>query len=399
MSTEFGGLSVDARHLAERLQEADDEEVRGLAEEVEADAPGAWPEEMGGVSVYADSSLTIPGQSEPPGDCGEWAPREFCKSCGKHTLGPHRCQRRVCEDCWLTWRGNRAAAITERLAGARRAADGADKRLSHCVASPEAGEITTLVEWEQAKSEAYDLAKEKGIDGGVLIPHGWRVKEEVKAAFRELQDADLVRGGIWKWIREHDRDWRSMTYWSPHFHILGLGADIGESDPENDDGWVFSRIDSFDRFELTDAETYEPMFAASAYLLSHGSFETESGKQMVRWFGGLANNQFSLDELEDWEEKVIKRKVAEVTGVLDEDGDGPAPEKECEEEDCEGTLASIFEAGGALMSKRWCEDIGAERQRELQAAFEWAIGERRPPPGLRRPGTREQAEEAFEAML
>jgi len=394
MSAEFGALGFDVRHVERPDRDDRDDEPDQLAER------GAWPEEMDDIGFYADSALTIPGQAEPPGDCGTWGPREFCAVCGEVEMGPHKCQRRICEDCWLTWRGQRAGAVMERLAGARRAADGAEKRLSHCVASPPEGEVKTLVEFEQAKRKAYALAKEKGIRGGVLIPHGWRPTDEAKRAFRELDEAGLTDGGIWRWIREHERSWRSLAYWSPHFHILGLGADLDESDPDGDDGWIWSRIDSFERFNLTDEETYRPMFKAASYLLSHGAFEAEEGKQMIRWFGSLANNQFSVDgDLADWEASVIRRNVEAVTGILVEDGDGPAAERECEEDGCSGALVAIFDAGEYLLDPRWCDEIGREQERKLSAAFEWAIGDLDPPPGMKGPRSREQALEVLETLL
>lgn len=368
--------------------------------DLELDQPGEWPEEMD-VSFYADTSLTIPGQSAPPGDCGEWKPMNFCTSCGEVHIGQRRCQRRLCRECWLTWRGDRAASVTHRLAGARRAADGANKRLSHVVASPPAGEVRTLTQWERAKREAYSLAKEKGIDGGVMIPHGWRVREEAKALYREMKEAGLVDGGIWQWVRESDRDWRNLTYWSPHFHILGLGADLGASDPESDGGWIFSRVDSFERFDLKNEKTYLPMLKASSYLLSHGAFEVESGKQMIRWFGSLANNQFVADEqLADWEQSVIARNVQAVAGRdLDEESSEEDERRTCDRDGCDGSLAVIYDAGTRLCDPEWCDRIDREREHRLAAAFEWVIGEVHPPPGLKRPQTEKAAEEALETLV
>jgi hypothetical protein len=254
------------------------------------------------------------------------------------------------------------------------------------------------VDWEKAKQKAYDLAKEKGISGGVLIPHGWRVEEDAKAVWRVKKDAGDVDCGIWRWVREHDRDWRSLTYWSPHFHILGLGADLGESDPVNDDGWVFSRIDSFDRFRITDPDAYRPMFKAANYLLSHVGYEQESGKQAIRWFGSLANNQFSIeDQLTDWEQSAVDRITEKVAGYSVEDDEDD--EKTCDEEGCEGQMSPIWSAFDRLADPDWCDSIGREKHQRLVAAFEWAIGDRRPPPGLKHPQTQAQADEAFESIL
>lgn len=357
---------------------------------------GAWPEDME-IQYYADSSLTIPGQSEPPGDCGTWGPREFCKCCGDVVLGPRRCQRRICEECWLTWRGNQAASLTRRLAGARHHAEGAEKRLTHTVVSPPPGSIKTLTQYERAKKRAYEIAKEKGIRGGALIPHGWRVRDEAKRLYRESVEAGVVESdvGIWQWVREQKRDWRTLTYWSPHFHVLGVGAEVGESDPAGDDGWVFSRIASFSRFRISDPDSYEGMFRASSYLLSHVAFESDAGKQTVRWFGELANNQFSLEaDLSEWERSVIERNVEKVSGY-GEDGDG---KRECGVEECEGGLAPIWSAASHLADPVWCEEIG-DQEAILVAAFEWSIGEVVPPPGLRYPKTERDCKQAWGHLL
>lgn len=383
---------TDARVPLDRGAQLDQEER--VEDDLADDELGAWPEEMD-VRYYADTSLTIPGQSEPPGDCGKWGPREFCKGCGDVTLGPQRCQRRLCEECWETWRSQQSASITTRLAAARQDASGAGKRLTHTVASPAPGSIKTLTQFEKAKQEAYRLAKEKGVRGGALIPHGWRIKQEAKKAFKEIKNAGAFDGGIWKWVREHDKDWRTLTYWSPHFHILGLGADIGESAPGEDDGWVFSRVDSFPEFHISDPESYEPMYAASNYLLSHLAFETEAGKQSVRWFGELANNQFGIEEeLKEWEVSVIERIVEEITGH-GPDGDG---KRECEEEECEGQLAPIWSASKYLADREWCDRIG-ENEQVLAVAFEWAIGDIRPPPGMAYPSTEQDCKEVWGHLL
>lgn len=363
---------------------------------------GAWPVEMDDVRFYADSSLTIPGKSEPPSECGEWGYREFCDECGEPFAAPHRCQQRKCPDCWLTWAGNDAASITARLSAARRVADGAESRLVHCTASPPDGSITSLVDYWSGFGDAYDLAQQKGIDGGVVLAHGWRVKPKVKREYRRKTDAEeITEGGLWKWIRENERSWRAQTYWSPHYHILGLSADVGADHPDEQNGWVFRRLSSDSWFEFTDPDSYEAAFRMAMYVLSHVGFEADSQKQVVRWFGSLSYNQFAgVDALEDWERSVLRRNVEEVTG-RDPGGDGAAvePERDCKDQDCGGTLESIWHARRYLQDHEWCSKIGREQERRLLLAYDWACGEVVPPPGLQRPRSREQLTEAFEVMM
>jgi hypothetical protein len=392
---DWGGLRADR---AFREIDAGSDES---GEPERAPEAGAWPEEMDDIRFYADSALTIPGKSEQPADCGEWGFREFCDECGEPFAAPHHCQRRVCPECWQTWRANDAASITARLSAARREADGADSRVVHCTASPPAGEITSLVDYWSGFSDAYDLAEAKGIRGAVVLAHGWRIKDWVKRAYRELTDADVItEGGLWKFVREHEKDWRVLTYWSPHYHILGLSADVGADHPDEQGGWVFRRLSSDAWFNFTEPDSYEAVFRMAMYLLSHVGFQGDSQKQVVRWFGTLAYNKFAgLDALEDWEQSVVRRNVEEVTGrdVGDDDA-AVAPERDCPEDGCSGVLESIWHAGRYLQDPDWCSRIGREQERRLLLAFDWACGEVVPPPGLQRPQSREQLTEAFEVM-
>ena len=95
--------------------------------------------------------------------------------------------------------------------------------------------------------------------------------------------------------------------------------------------------------------------------------------------------------------ETVERKAAEAAGagaVDDEDSE------RCGCAECgSDSFSPIWEAGAALMDKRWTERIGRRQQKRLAAAFEWAIGDRQPPPGLKNPRSEEEALEAFEAVL
>jgi hypothetical protein len=391
MSSEWGGLTADRGFRAASGPSAE------TAEPVEADrAAGAWPEDLD-LTFYAESSVTLPGMSEPGENCGVWGPQEFCDECGEPSFGPSQCEQRGCPNCWWKWSGNRAENITVRLGAARYAAEDAqDKRAVHTVASPPEGEIRSLTEVQQGFRDAYALAEERGVRGGVCIFHGFRVLEEVKEEFR----AEDPEGGIWAWIRERAEDWRDLTYWSPHYHIVGLARDVEADRGGESDVWRFRRIRSLERFTLTEKAGYDDMAGLSRYLLSHLTFQSDASTDSVRWFGELATAKFSPEEeLSEGSLSTVERLAEEVVGGVDDRGD-EGHQEECECEECgASSMSPIWEAGGALMDRSWCERIGAEQQRRLSAAFEWAIGERRPPPGLARPSTEEECAETFEALL
>ena len=145
-------------------------------------------------------------------------------------------------------------------------------------------------------------------------------------------------GKLWSFVRRHEErvergigggDWRALSYWSPHWHIIGLAEE----------------------------------------------FESDSSSSCVRWFGELATTQFSPEnELTEGELGTVERKAAEAAGAGAVDGEGSEP---CECAECgSASFSPIWEAGAALMDKRWCERIGRRQQKRLAAAFEWAIGDR-----------------------
>jgi hypothetical protein len=267
--------------------------------------------------------------------------------------------------------------------------------------SPEEGDIRTINDVYDGFRTAYELAQERGVRGGMAVFHGYRVKKEVQREY-EAADPDM---GIWRWILdERAESWRALTYWSPHYHVIGLCRDFETGETES--GWVAHRIDRQDgrsAFKpysgLRDRESYEEVVGTVRYLLSHATFESGTSRDCVRWFGELATTKFQPDEaLSDGYYDVIDRVVREVVENYTEEAEGEAEDDECE--DCGSrSWSPIWDAGGALADKRWCDEIGSEKEQRLTAAFEWAIGERVPPPGLKKSKTEEEAKEALEALL
>ncbi len=352
-----------------------------------------------GFGSLADSAMTIPGKGESGDRCGEYVPIEFCEVCGEPHFGEHRCGRRTCPDCWIDWRNKRAVNITKRLGAARYAAEsGLEKRAIHAVLSPPDGEIETLEDVKQGYRDAYRLAEEKGVRGGVAIFHGWRVVDSAKERWRRETNGGDNGPKLWAWVREQPRMWRSLVEWSPHYHVLGLSEDFEADDPDAQDGWVARRLRTLDSFYLNQSGGYEDMARTAAYLLSHAGFETDSTADCVRWFGELATAKFSPESVDVYSR--IEEMAEAAIGYDDETGDGDeeSESKECRNCGAEGQMCSIFDAGVALSDRRWCEDIGKEQQRRLSAAFKWAIGDVPPPPGYKHPTTEDGAGDALDAL-
>lgn len=390
-----GPVARDVRHLY-RSDETEDGSIEDREQLEEAEGLGSWPEEID-ISVYADSSMTIPGMSERGKNCGEWYPAEFCEMCGTVHSGVSYCQQRGCPACWDTWTGNRAESIVRRVTAYRWTKEpGVERRAVHAVASPPTGEITSLSDVQRYRRKAQSQLREAGLVGGVMVFHGFRVKEQVQEAYEELKEADAVDGGIWKYVRENGRDWRSQVYWSPHYHVIGVAP---EFEPEEGGDWVVKRLSTADALEsLKDGGAYQSVAKQSRYILSHATFEPE-GMRAVSWFGKLHSTQFDPEEeLSGGALSVIERKAAEAVGNEEYEEEAEEPPT-CKESDCDGQRRPIWDANLYLGDMEWVDRVGREVEQRLSVAFDWAIGEQRPPPGLRKPRSRAEYEEAFEQLL
>jgi len=393
---------VDTRHL---YQERGDRDESEPGDEPEREV-GAWQEQLD-VSFFADSSMTLPGKGEPGKNCGDWYPAEFCKVCGEPQFGESRCEQRSCPSCWAKWSRNRTEGATRRLAVARYvASEGLSKRLVHSVVSPPEGSVRSLVDVYQGFRKAYEIGQSKGVRGGVAIFHGYRVTEEAQAAYEAEVEVGKwdpeTQGKLWSWVRQHTQSWRSLTYWSPHWHLIGLCEDFEADDPDGQDGWVARRIRGLERFTLRDLEGYDDMIGCVRYLLSHATFESDSTRDCIRWFGSLATSKFSPeDEVSEGVLSVIERKIEECleSGCEASEGHSEPDVDECDNCEAVDSFASIWKAGTWLADPEWCNEIGREQQRRLSAAFEWVIGEVVPPPGLRHPRSESEAYEVLEQLV
>lgn len=398
MSTEYDPKTWKDRSVL--FENSDDTTQRGGESDIvdaEDDVPGAWPEDVD-VRYYTDGSLTLPGKGTSGDGCGVWYPQAFCGDNGHVNYGKSQCNGRGCEGCWRLWCASSARRIVRRLQAYRHAqANGLERRVIHAVISPEFDENTakTLVQWYDLIPEAYDIAKQAGVRGGVAIPHAWRVRDHVKRAW-ELHFNDVVDGGIWSWIRKNNQHWRDQVKFSPHIHIIGACEDF--TDPGTE-GWQSWRIRTCESYGLTKEESYSDLLGLAYYQLSHASYEPDAGKQVVRWFGKLAPAAFSppeevsagaLDTIERYTEEV---QYASGNTTADDEDDEWCCEH-CESEDRHW----MWEAGDALQDRNFCEKIGRKQQKRLSTAFRYLIGELQAPPGLKNPRSKEQLEELLEEL-
>lgn len=350
-----------------------------------------------------ESAFTLRGTGTQPASCGAYFPLNFCEECGKPHFRESHCENRDCPQCWRGNVARTAESITARFCGLRHNQESyQDKRAVHAVVSPPEGDVRTVTDVYDGFRTAYDLAQDHGIRGGVAIFHGYRPTAAAKREFRAMKDNLSIIApdndlAIWQWIRQHRKNWRVLTEWSPHWHVVGLARDMKPADTDADDGWLVWRIRSLEAFKMSQPvdgnDAYSDTAGLVRYLLSHATHEAGASKDVVRWFGDGATACFSMDDLAPSSKRQIEEKAHRaVYGVpSDEEDEQPT----CEVDGCDGDLRPIWEAFRALQDRQFCEQIGKEAQRELEAAAEWMMGELDPPPGLKNPRTKQEARETL----
>jgi hypothetical protein len=366
--------------------------------------PGEWSE---GLEPFGVVPWELPGQGDRGAGCGEYRPMAVCETCGEPEFRARVCGKRSCPDCWGVWARDAAVRATARVQGFRHTQPPDwHRQAAHGVMSPPEGAVKTKREFWKGKKKAAEMAKEKGWRGFSVIPHPYRVTEEGKERYRE-EDPDY---GIWVWLRNDVEGMSRYIYWSPHYHIVGVtGADM---DPANDgDDWVYYFRRSVESFEGTrDRESHEDVYGLYRYLLSHTGYPAESTKQVVTWYGSLANSVFVENATEEWQRekpsegvrKVIEREIEAVAGpgeietgeeggVIEEED----VQEECPREECDGELIDVFDVSAFLRQR----DPGRDVAERMEAARDWRLGRVEPPPGLKRPRSEDGAKEAFRELV
>jgi len=402
MSGEFGSLSVD-RRSPEMLRESEPSPSTVAARD-DREGAGEWSE---GLEPFGVTAWQLPGQGDRGAGCGEWYPEAVCETCGEPRFTSRVCGARSCPDCWGVWAKDAAVRATVRLQSFRYTQPNDwHRQVAHAYVSPPEGEVMTEREYWEGRSKAAEIAKSKGWRGFTVIPHPYRVTEEGKERYR-AEDPDY---GIWVWLRNDVEGMSRYTKWSPHYHIIGAtGADM---EPARDgDEWVYQFKRSVESFDgVRDADSHEDLYGLCRYLLSHTGYPEGSTKQTVTWYGDLANSVFVEDATEEWQNEkpsegvlsALEREVEAVAGpsTEDDEGDGEAVSEgdevgECPCDDCGGVLIDVFDVGMYLRHN----DPPPGVREMMVTARDWRLGRIEPPPGLKRPRSEEEAEEALEAML
>jgi hypothetical protein len=272
--------------------------------------------------------------------------------------------------------------------------------------SPPEGAVRTEDEYWRWRSKAADIASDKGWRGFSVIPHPYRPTDEAKKRYRK-QDLDY---GIWVWLRNDIDDMQSLIKWSPHYHIIGMtGADMEPA--QDDEKYVYRFLRSVEAYTgIHDSDSHEDLYGLFRYVLSHTGYPSGSTKQVTTWYGDLANSVFVEEATEDWQNQkpsegvrsALEREieaVAEDGGITDDgDDDGQLVDDDscgdCPDDECDGLLIDVFDVSRYLRQNDPPPDVIDA----MELCRDWRLGRTEPPPGLKRPQSKADARDAFDAM-
>jgi len=219
-----------------------------------------------------ENGWDLPSTVEPHFWCGQWS-WEGCLNVAKHgspkqfTLdGNHAgkiwvrhyqkcCYRASCKVCFEKWINREANAITRRLERGLKQVH--RKYAVHIVVSPPSWDYG--LDHKAMRKRAYKCLKAVGVEAGCTIFH----------PFRYNQGSNL---------------W----YWSPHFHIMGVGWIEGVGELYKKQGWIVKNLGI--------RKSSGEMFATVQYELSHAGIK--QGLKTVTWFGKFTYSKLSKEKLE-----------------------------------------------------------------------------------------------------
>lgn len=343
--------------------------------------------------TYFEDLVKIPGYGRSPNRCKGYSPVGFCSE-GHVVLGKSSCGTRRCSDHWRDWCEDAVVAIVARLAAYRQVVEGAEKRASHVVVSPPQDRRWSKRALYDVRSDAYDVARDAGIRGGAVVPHGYRTSDEGDALYETAKEHGDVpeETGKWRFLRDATDDWPELTRYveaAPHYHIpVAPAPDVRELEGSE---WVVKRVRTLDRFHIRDTAAYRDMARTVYYVLTHGAVAPD--RATVTYFGEVHPAKFDpAEELTatEWDRIQMEAETAVKLAPGERPGDGPAvgPD-ECPRDECEAAVRDLGELGERLRDQDFVAAVRRDRGGQkalavLWGAFLWSQGMTdRPPPHVR----------------
>ena len=278
-----------------------------------------WYPDLQPLDLFTDDKLVTPGYGESFPVCG--TPR-FSITCPEdpnhHTkLRNYSCHKSSCPICWPSWASRLSKDAQSRIDGSRSAYDRTYKA-RHISLSP------GLVPFHYPTSECLEwlfkegnrLTKILGIPGCAVIPHPYRIKDEMKELVRLLSSRERINRYQWALKQPNPHDY---LYFSPHLHLIAYGKLMDSDEFYELTGWVYSNHDDNQKAGREDKELQRTIY----YLLTHAW--TKDNSVVLRYWGDLSNKRLQKIKIDEIKEPILcpvckEHMVKKLPDVLQSDG-------------------------------------------------------------------------------
>ena len=207
----------------------------------------------------------FPKTKDMGADCGYDVPK-YCQDCVKTFTVKHKCMKRECLRCGISWQYVEGRKAAFRLWTGRISKYGLNRgRLLHITVSPPQESVPEVLSKScvrKLRNDCYKLCKRHGIVGGCVFIHPTRSGKD----------------GL-------------------HFHINGYApGDILPGGADEDKGWIFKIIRDAKRKDYKGFKRVREIVRCIGYELGHSGLS--EGLHGISWFGEIAYNNLNQQVLE-----------------------------------------------------------------------------------------------------
>ncbi|MBA7535006.1 hypothetical protein ES705_27256 [subsurface metagenome] len=262
----------------------------------------------------------IPGMLPATSDtCGTVIRGAACSRDPTHWSRPHpvSCDRLSCQICWSRTVRKTARRVTDRFRGfldalrllpatldmdrerldALARLQRRSRRALHVIYSVHPDTYSPDTPLERLWKDARSAVKASGLLAGYIVFHPARLKEDIRYALRAHNRVLMASGESTQPFWEHVHvdalglgNLHDYFYWSPHFHVAGIGYLVNAKTYHELTGWIYKNrrpggIPLGIRWNAQENRFEDDIYTLFAYLLSHAAYVP--GKRAVRTFGYL----------------------------------------------------------------------------------------------------------------
>jgi hypothetical protein len=215
----------------------------------------------------------LPGWGEARSTCGEPVYLGHLLDRDLHYVKHKRsCHRFECPTCWQSWKKRAVLDIVDRLQEYIKLTH--RKMVHYVVSPPQSIEYDTIETYRKLRKEAYRVAKQRGIKGGVMIFH------ERAARYSDPKTYE-----------------KSHCSRGAHFHIVGDGWLSNVREFFLEDGWIVKNLRLRNLGGVYRTLNYVLDHAVRGYpAISHPTLDNVVRLETITWFGTMSYNQLKIQK-------------------------------------------------------------------------------------------------------